>query len=136
MSSLAISAALEARLLTLGWGADRTAFENRAFEPRNDQAYQRVAFLLARPDNRENNAAFVQRGLMQVTLCFPANAGAGPALQRAEQLRAAFPRGTSLEADGGLQVIVDETAEIGPAQIEADRYLVPLRVRFYAHVWP
>jgi hypothetical protein len=136
MSTLAISAALETKLLTLGWGAERTAFENSAFEPTSGEAYQRIAFLLARPDNRENNAAFMQRGLMQVTFCFPANAGAGPALQRAEQLRAAFPRGLTLPTDGGLQVIIDETPEIGPAAIEADRYLLPLRVRFYAHVWP
>ena len=96
-------------------------------------AYQRVNVLFAEPDNAEMTASYTERGFMQVTLCYPADKGPGPAETRAELIRTAFKRGSSFTASGVTTRIV-RTPEIRPAFNVGDRFCVPVRVRFEASV--
>jgi hypothetical protein len=110
-----------------------TAWENVNFEP-EEWPYQSVAILFAEPENPTMGDDFYrQRGFMQVKLYYPLNVGPGTVEARAELLRTAFKRGLSLEADGVITVI-DRTPEIAPGANEADRYVVLVRIRFYANI--
>lgn len=133
MSSLAIKAALETALAAMS-PALATAWPNAAYEPVAGTPYQRVDILLATPRALEmSQQLHREAGFMQVTLCYPLGAGAGTALTRAEAIRTAFAPASEFTASG-VTVTVDGLPEIAPADVEDDRYVVPVRVRFYAHV--
>jgi hypothetical protein len=132
VSIVSIRAALETALNAMS-PALSTAWENAAFTPVNATPYQRVNLLLAEPDNTEISARYTEQGFMQVSLCYPIGAGPGDAAARALALRQTFPRGATLTS-GGIAVVIARTPEIAPAQIDGDRYVVPVRIRFTAQV--
>lgn len=138
MSQVLIMAALEARLAQVTPTLP-TAHENVGFVPAPQTPYQRAALLPGEPVNPAyGDEMYREQGIFQVTLCFPAAggtspAGAGPARTQAELVRAAFPRGSSFTS-GGVTVIVSRTASIGPAFNEADRFCIPVRVGYFAHI--
>ena len=51
---------------------------------------------------------------------------------RAELIRDTFYRGRTFTASG-VSVTIERTPEIAPAITEPDRYVVPVRVRFFAN---
>lgn len=139
MSTAAMRAAIETALLELGWD-DRTAFENSAFAPRPDTPFQRVTCGFGRPAHRENTGAYTQLGWCQIDLMYPSGedpeagvSGAGEATARAEAIQAAFPRARSIEKRGVVTQI-DEAAEILPARLQGDRYVIPVVIRFSAQI--
>lgn len=132
MSGLAaVRIALEAALAAMTPNLS-TAWENVDFSPVNGTPYQRVFLLAAEPDNPEMGRLATERGFLQVSLCYPLGNGPADAMARAELIRTTFYRGASFTASG-VTTVVEKTPEIGPAQIEPDRYVVPVRIRFYAH---
>ncbi len=131
MSALAIRAALEIALAALSPPLD-TNWENAKPDFVAAPPYQRVWLMMAEPDNPEMGGAVQDRGIMQITLCYPLDAGPGDAMARAELIRAAFPRGTAL-TNSGVVTVIEKTPEISPARIEEDQYVVPVRVRFFAN---
>lgn len=131
MSLLAVRNALETALNAMS-PALATAWENAPYTPVNGTPYQRVYLLAAEPDNPEMGGHVTERGFMQITLCYPLDAGPNAAMTRAELIRATFPRGAAFTASG-ITTQVERTPEIAPALIEDDRYCVPVRVRFFAH---
>jgi hypothetical protein len=70
---------------------------------------------------------------MQIDLYYPLNAGPGAASARAELIRTTFSRGASFTASG-VKVHVTKTPEIAPGRVEEDRYVVPVRIPFHAHI--
>lgn len=133
MSSIsAIRAALETALASMTPPL-ATAYENAAFTPVQATPYQRVNLLLAEPDNSEIGPHALERGIFQVTLCYPVGAGPAGAQGRAELLRTTFARATSFAASG-IAVRITRTPEIAPAQIDGDRYELPVRIRFEAEI--
>lgn len=133
MSSVSIRAALESALNGMSPSVS-TAWENSPFTPVAGTAYQRVHFLLADPEMVEMSGRIHrERGFLQVTLCYPLTTGPNAAQARAELIRATFYAGREFTS-GGITVRVEKTPEIAPAVIEDDRYVIPVRVRFYAHV--
>ena len=131
MSAVAIRAALETALS--GMAALSTAYENAPFTPVAGTAYQRVTVLFAEPDNSETASNYVERGFMQVSLCYPLGTGSAAVAARAELLRATFRRGLSFTS-GSVSVWIIGTPEITPGFVDGDRYIVPVRIRFYASV--
>lgn len=127
-----IRAALETALAAMS-PTLTPAYENVAFTPSAGVPYQRVNLLAARPDNREISADYVEQGLFQVTLCYPTGAGPAAAATRAELLRATFRRGATF-ISGGVVVLVTDTPEVMPAYVDADRYCVPVIIRWMAQV--
>lgn len=132
MTALAIRAALETRLAAIS-PALPTANENIEYVPVEGAPYQRVHVLMARPQALEmSQKLHREQGFMQVTLCYPKRGGSGDATARAELIRAAFPA-ASEHVSGGVTVTIDGLPEIAPAATEDDRFVLPVRVRFYAH---
>jgi hypothetical protein len=133
MSQTAISNALETKLDALT-PALATAWENVEFNPTGGVAYQKIDILFAKPENPSFGSNFNrQRGYMQVQLRYPLNTGRTAALARAEAVKNWFPRGLSLQ-DGGVTTIVDETPEISKGGVVDDRYVINVRIRFFANL--
>jgi hypothetical protein len=133
MSLVAIRAALEVALASVS-PAIATAWENKNYSPVADTPYQRVFLLPADPVNPEMSQRLTrEQGLLQITLAYPLDTGPAAAAARADLIRATFYAGRSFTASG-VTVFVDGTPSILPAQIEDDRYVLPVRVRFYAHL--
>jgi hypothetical protein len=135
MSYLDLTSALEDAVLAVD-ATFPTAYENQPFEPQPGEAYQRIDFLPAEPDDPAYGGGLLrENGMLQVTLCYPVAEGSGPALTRAELLRASLPRGATYTKNG-TTVQFSRTAIIFPAIIIANRYCLPLRWRYYANVAP
>lgn len=134
MSALKVRNALETALNGMS-PALATAWENHAYTPVAGTPYQRVTVLLAEPVNAEigRSGLYMEQGFMQVDLAYPLNAGANAATTRAELIRTTFYRGASFTASG-VTVTVERTPEIMPGRVDEDRFVVPVRIRFYAHV--
>lgn len=132
MSLAAIRTALETALATVS-PALATQWENTPYTPVVGTPYQAVYLLTATPDNREIGPGYTEQGFLQVSLFYPLGTGAAAAVARAALIRAKFPFSATF-ASGGVTVIIKGTPEISPARIEDDRYLLPVRVRFEAHI--
>jgi hypothetical protein len=134
MSALLVRSALEVALAAMTPSL-ATAFENAPFAAvAATVAYQRVTVLLAEPANPVVGPGFhTEQGFMQVDLAYPLNAGPGVATARAELIRSTFYRGASFTASG-VTVNIERTPEIMPGRVEEDRFIVPVRIRFYAHI--
>lgn len=136
MSSTLVRAILEQTLKNMDAVFDnQTAWENYAFSPVQNVPYQQVNLLLAQPDNPEQsaNGFYREQGIFQITLNYPLQAGPADAQARAELLRSTFKRGTSFTS-GAVTVTIDRTPEISPGRIDGDRWMVPVKIRFYSNV--
>jgi len=132
MSLDAVKAALEGQLETILPVID-TVHENEDYTPTVGTPYQEVYVLPAEPDNNVLSGNYQERGIFQVTLKYPPGAGAAAAIARAILIRDAFPRGLSL-VKSGITTTIERTPEIAPGGNTEDRYLLPVRIRFYANV--
>lgn len=113
------------------------AFENVNYTPpANGDAYASVWLLPGEPENPTFGDDFRREiGYIQVTLNYPINGGAGRAYNTAEGIRDAFPRGSSFTACD-VTVHIARTPAIGPGSIADDRYLLPVRIRYFANIMP
>ncbi len=127
----AVRRALETALAANAGGI-AIAYENVPYEPVNGTPYQAAYILTAEPENIEIGEAYTERGVFQINLHYPLNAGPGAVEARAEAIRAVFPRGASFTADG-VTTHIERTPEIGPGRVDEDMFFKPVRVRFYAH---
>lgn len=132
MSAAAVRAALEVALAAMS-PALATAYENANYSPVVGTPYQRVFVLRAAPDNPEIGRFTIERGIMQISLYYPLGTGPAAAEARAELIRTTFYRGASFTASG-VTTIIERTPEISPGRAEDDRWVVPVRVRFFAHI--
>jgi hypothetical protein len=131
MSNIKIRQVLEVKLATI-LPALATVYENKDFTPVDDVPYQEVVFLFAKPENPTMGDGFYrQRGYMQVTLRYPKGTGALDAGLRGELIKDTFKRGLSLTANG-VTVKIDVTPEVGSGSNIEDRYVIIVKVRFYA----
>lgn len=132
MSIRSLRAALEVALNSIS-PALATQFENVPMTPAAGTPYQRVNLLRATPENPAIGAGMHRDiGVMQVTLCYPIGAGPQAAETRAEAIRTAFARGASFTS-GAVTVHITTTPNIGPAYVEADRYCVPVSIRYHSN---
>lgn len=132
MSALLVRAALEVALAAMT-PTLATAYENAPYTPVVGTPFQRVTMLFATPDNPEFGSLYTEQGFLQVDLSYPLNAGPGDASARAELIRSTFTRGATFIASA-VKVHVTRTPEIMPGRVEADRYVVPVRIPFHAHI--
>lgn len=134
MSLVSIRTALESALAAMS-PAITYAWENHPFKPVAGTPYARVYLMSAEPANVEIGRHTTDRGFLQVSLAYPLNTGPAAATARAELIRDTFYRGRSF-VSGGVTTIIEKTPEIAPAMIEADRYVIPVRIRFFANYRP
>lgn len=132
MSRQSVRQALETALDGMS-PALATAWESAEYTPVPGTPYQAVFLLAAEPENPEIGDSYIERGIFQINLNYPLNAGPGAAEARAELIRGTFPRGAAFTA-GGVTTTIERTPEIGSGRAEEDRYFVPVRARYFAHV--
>ena len=134
MSLKQIKAALETRLKAMP-NSLATAWENVSFNPPADP-YQRADLLPGAPENPTLGDAFYREvGIFQVTLFYPLDGGGGVVYAMAEAVRDWFPRGLTLTS-GGISLTISGTAEISPKYRDNDRFVLPIRIRYFAHIFP
>lgn len=133
MSLEIIRKALEKRLATLT-PVIAIAYENAAFTPSFGVPYLRVNLLPNTPDNSiMGQATYFERGIFQVTACYPLNAGTANAGDKAQAIRNHFKRGVTM-VESGVTVIVTNTPKVAPALIDGDRYSVPISIEYQAQI--
>ena len=125
---------LEVQLNTLGPFA--TAWENVPYSPQTGTPWQRVNLLPAQTENPTFGEDFRRPiGLLQVTLFYPLNMGAGAAETRAEAIHNAFKRGTTL-IDGTLRVLIERSPYNGPGFVlEGSWYALPVSIPYMGDVF-
>lgn len=111
-----------------------TAHENSHFKPVNGEPYQRANLLPNTPDDGQiGSAVYFERGVFQVMLCYPTGTGPAQAEARAQLVKQAFKRGTSL-VESGVTVIVMNAPSVSSAMIEGDRFCIPVSLRYQAQI--
>lgn len=136
MSIIAIEAALIERLAALETDFP-TQYENKAFEIPSTP-YQRVFFLPGDTENPTlggNPGFYRERGILQVSLMYLLNSGPGVALLKAQAIRDWFPRGLTL-TKSGVTTFIEHTPSILRAGRADDRWVQPVRIRYYANIFP
>lgn len=134
MSLIAVRIALETKLATITPELS-TAYENVPFTPVTGTAYQAAYLLPATPANPTmGDGYYREQGIFQVTLMYPLQSGPKTAADRAELIRAAFKRGTTLTSST-VSVIIERTPEIGQGRVDGDRWALPVKIRWYAGIY-
>jgi hypothetical protein len=113
-----------------------TAWPNSTFEPPPPGTeWQKINVVFARPEEPCAGSDFYRElGFFQVTLYYPLLQGDGPAMSRAELIRKAFPKGSSVTQDG-IVVQFDSIAQIMEGVPTDESYIVIVRVPFYANIY-
>lgn len=133
MSLILVRSALETALAAMSPPL-ATGWENAPYTPVAGTPYQLAYLLPAEPDNLEmSGRLYWERGIFHINLFYPLGGGPAAAMARAELIRSTFYRGASFTS-GGITVSVWRTPEIAPAMTDADRYQLPVRVRYYAQI--
>ena len=133
MSLATVRIALEKKLATLT-PAVSIAYENTAFTPVAGTPYLKVNLLPNTPNNDTmGQAVYFERGIFQVTACYPLNAGTAAAGLKAQAIRNHFKRGVTM-VESGITVIVMKTPNIAPALVDADRYSIPISIEYQAQI--
>jgi hypothetical protein len=134
MSIVEIGAALETALASITPALD-TEYENSDFVAPASGPYQRVTLMPAEPDNSTfGDNLRREQGVFQVLLYYPSDGtGSGAALARAELIRSKFTRGSTWSS-GGVTVTISHTPSIHPALFSDDRYVIPVRIRYWAYI--
>ena len=136
MSFLIVRQQLESALDALSTGQIETNYENVFYKPTKDVAFQRVQVVFATPENPTMGDNFYrEQGFMQVTLYFPLQTGAAASATWAQTIRSTFYRGRSF-VTGKVTTTISETMSRLPSIVEDDRFVVPLRIPFFANVLP
>jgi hypothetical protein len=132
--SLAIIRAAFEKKLALMTPALSTAYENVPFSSTSGVPYQRVYMMPATPDNQiMGGFQYCEQGLYQISLCYALNSGPSAAETRAQALRQFFKRGTSM-TEAGLIVNIINTPRVSVAQIDVDRYVIPVYIPWQCYV--
>lgn len=122
-----IKAALEKRLLAIT-PALATATENNAYTPVTGTPYQRVSHLPNDPvDHAVTLDVTEDRGIFQVSLMYPINAGRVPADTRAQAIRDQFKPPLIL-TEGAVRVQILKTPHIAGGFPDGDRWHVPVSI--------
>ena len=133
MTIAKIRAALEKQLATIA-PVLATAYENMLLNPALGVPYQRSNLLPNKPaDGQISGNLYFERGIYQVTLCYPMGVGPGQAEARAQLVKDAFKRGTSL-VEGAVTVIMTNAPSVSGAMIDGDRFCIPVSIYYQAQV--
>lgn len=133
MTVALIRKALETRLAAV-MPAASCAFENTTFTPAAGVTYQRSNLLPNTPDDAQiGSRVYFERGVYQVTVCAPMGSGPAACEARAQLVKDAFKRGTSL-VEGAVTVIIMNAPSVSSAMIDGDRYCIPISMRYQCQV--
>lgn len=126
-------AVLESALASIA-PAIETAWQNVPYTPVNGRPYQAAYLLPAEPDNHSmGDGSRQERGIFQVSLLYPSGQGTAAAGARAEMIAALFRRGASFTKDG-ITVQIERTPEIADGRADDDRWMVPVKIRYFCNL--
>jgi hypothetical protein len=134
MSAVIIRQLLETAATTASAGL-ATAYENVPYTTIPNVPFQRLDLLLGTPVNPTFDAFYREVGFLQVSLCYPLGNGSGAATTQAQLLRTAFPQGRTL-VSGKVTLVISGAAYVLPSSVDDDRFVIPVRIPFYANVLP
>ncbi|MBK7822932.1 MAG: hypothetical protein IPJ61_18280 [Tessaracoccus sp.] len=127
MSIATIRAALESRLNGMASPLP-SAWENVSYTPITGVPWQRVNLLVNDPvDYAVSSDVVEQRGILQVTLYFPAGAGSAAAAARAQAIADRFAPVQTL-ISGATKVEILRTAHIAGGQVVDEWWCVPISI--------
>ena len=133
MTVAKIRAALEKQLLSITPSIS-TAFENTTFTPPANVIYQRAVLLPNTPeDSQISSGTYFERGIFQVSIYAPIGKGAGDSEARAQLIKNAFKRGTSL-VQAGVTVIITNAPSVATGYPDGDRYITPISMRYQSQI--
>ncbi|MFZ6773030.1 phage tail terminator-like protein [Undibacterium sp. SXout7W] len=133
MSIIKIRAALETALAAID-PTFATAYENSPYTPVNNTPYQRVYLMLATPDNPTMGGSFFREvGIFQINLFYPLQGGTAATAARVDAIRTAFKRGNSFIKDDHI-ITIDRTPEVPQGIVDIDRWMQPIKIRFYSNM--
>lgn len=134
MSQNSIRKALETALLSID-PTFSSAWQNDTFVPPNaDTPYQEAFTMFAEPDDAEmGHTMYREQGIFQINLRYPLKAGDAAARAKSKTIRDFFYRSRTLVADG-VNTIIERTPFVGQGTRQDDRWVVPMKIRFYAHI--
>ena len=132
MSAPEIRAALETALNAMTPSL-ATAWQNVPYTPVQGTPYQEPWLLAAPPENPEMGGLAIERGIFKIKLKYPLNGGAGPAEARAKLIKQTFYRGRSFTS-GGVTTWIERTPTVGGADVEPDRFVVPVDIPYRAQI--
>ena len=135
MSIQYIRGALETHLRDMPGLGLPIAYENAPFNPPVDgSAYVETRCLFAAPDDaQQGSLMFFERGVFQVTLCYPLSKGVGSSDAKAIAVRNWYARGTSLVRSGITTHVVD-VPRIVSGISDNGIWRVPVSVNWQAQV--
>lgn len=133
MSIVSVRAALQTKLNGMT-PALATSWEAVGYTPVTGTAYQEAYVMPAQPDNPTLGDGFYRaQGIFQISLKYPPGVGTATAEARAELIRTAFKRGTTLTS-GAVKVTIPTTPEIGQGRVDGDRWMIPVKIRWQAGI--
>ena len=133
MSQSTIRAALELALASLAPAID-TAWQNVPYTPVTGRPYQAAYLLPAEPNNHSmGDGSRQESGIFQVNLMYPPGQGTSVAGARAEMIRELFHRGAGF-TKGDLTVQIERTPEIADGREDDDRWMVPVKIRWFCNL--
>jgi hypothetical protein len=110
-----------------------TAFEGVSFEPPSTM-YQHCQLRIDTPDDSTNTSNYYrERTEFQVFIVGESNRGSGDIIQRAEKVRAHFPRASTLTEDGFLIHFL-RTPTIGSAMVVGTRMVIPIMIEVLTEI--
>lgn len=123
--------AVERLVATLGIPV---AYEGVSFSPPRE-LYLRTQLLVRSPEDPViGDKYYRERITFQVFVADQLNLGTANALNRAEQVRALFPKGLTL-MESGTRIYVLGTPQIAGTAVTADRLVVPIMIDLVAEVY-
>lgn len=132
MSQFEIRKALSDKLFDLDPFFD-TAEVNVKFNPKQDTPYQRYRLIPSNVENPTYGDNFHrENGIFEVTLCYPLYQGEGAIMQKADEVKAHFKRGQSVQSNS-ITTTIRTTPSIGGAFIDGDRYCVICSIFYYSN---
>jgi len=132
MSAALVRIAIESAVNAITPGID-CEWENVGYNPITGTPYQKFNLLFADPDNLGyGSGPFLERGFFQISLFYPLQTGPAAITARADLIRATFYRGLTL-ISGTQKVIIERTPAIGTGRIDGDRFMVPVKIRFFSN---
>jgi hypothetical protein len=133
MTIAKIRAALETHLGTIT-PVIPTAFENVKYDPVVGVPYQKSFLKSNTPDDGQiSSQTYFERGFYQVTLFYPLGTGPALAEARAQLIKDAFKRGTSVFS-GGVTVIIMNAPSVSGSMVDGDRFTLPITINFQSQI--
>ena len=132
MSITAVRAALETKLAAMT-PALATAYENAPYTPVPGTPYQAVYLLPTVENPTMGDSYYREVGIFQISLFYPLLTGPAAAAARAQLIRTAFKRGTSM-ISGGITTTITRTPEISQGRVDGDRWHVPVKLQWHANI--